>query len=165
MGSTLLIHSVLGERETTLEDFYIDYQVQDLRSSEFLATVRIPKPSRDAFLRSYKISKRFDQDISAVCTAFRLELREGKVAGFAMACGGLAATIKRASNCEAALLGADWSEAAIERAAEALAEDFTPISDMRASAEYRLLVTQNLLRRFYLDSIGEFEQTVYNYGR
>lgn len=165
MGSTLRIHSVLGERETKLEDFYIDYQVQDLRSGEFLSTVRIPKPSPGAILRSYKISKRFDQDISAVCIACRLELSEGKAAGFAMACGGMAAIVKRASNCEAALLGADWNEAAIERAAEALAEDFTPISDMRASAEYRLLVTQNLLRRFYLDSIGDFEQTVYNYGR
>lgn len=164
-GSTLLMHSVLGERETTLEDFYIDYQVQDLRSGEFLATVRIPKPSQDSFLRSYKISKRFDQDISAVSTACRLELKDGKVADFAMACGGMAAIVKRASKCEAALRGAVWNEAAIETAAAALAEDFTPISDMRASAEYRLLVTQNLLRRFFLDSIGEFEQTVYNYGR
>ena len=164
-GSTLRIRSVLGERETTLEDFYIDYQVKDLRSGEFLAAVRLPKPSPGSILRSHKLSKRFDQDISAVCTAYRLRLEDGKVAEFAMACGGLAAIIKRASHCEAALIGAGWNAASVERAAAALAEDFAPISDMRASAEYRLLATQNLLRRFYLETTGELEQTVYNYGR
>ncbi len=116
-------------------------------------------------MRSHKLSKRFDQDISAVCSAYRLELDGGKVAEFAMACGGLAATIKRASKCEAALLGAEWNEASIARAMEALAEDFSPISDMRASSDYRLKATQNMLRRFYLESTGEFDQTVYSYGR
>ncbi len=82
-----------------------------------------------------------------------------------MACGGLAATIKRASHCEAALIGEVWNEASVARAMDALAEDFSPISDMRASSDYRLRATQNMLRRFYLESTGEFEQTVYNYGR
>jgi xanthine dehydrogenase small subunit len=116
-------------------------------------------------LRSHKLSKRFDQDISAVCSAYRLELDGDKVAAFAMACGGLAATIKRAHKCEAALVGAAWNEASIARAIAALAEDFSPISDMRASAEYRLRATQNMLRRFYLETNGELQQTVYNYGR
>ncbi len=164
-GSTLVFRSVLGDRETTFEDFYIDYQVKDLRSGEFLAAVRIPKPARDSVLRSYKLSKRFDQDISAVCTAYRLQLEDGKVADFAMACGGLAAIVKRASHCEQALLGSDWNAAAIDRAAAALADDFQPISDMRASAGYRLQAAQNLLRRFYLETTGEYAQTVYNYGR
>lgn len=165
LGSPLLIRSVDGERETTLEDFYIDYQVKDLRPGEYVAVVRIPKPAEDVILRSYKLSKRFDQDISAVCTAHRLRLKDGKVVDFAMACGGLAAIIKRASKCEEVLIGADWNAASIERAVAALAEDFEPISDMRASAEYRLQATQNLLRRFYLETTGEFEQTVYSYGR
>jgi xanthine dehydrogenase small subunit len=156
---------VLGERKTTLEDFYIDYQVQDLRSGEYLASVRIPKPATGCILHSHKLSKRFDQDISAVCTAYRLHLEDGKVADFAMACGGLAAIVRRASQCEAALIGSDWNADAVERAAAALAEDFAPISDMRASAEYRLQAAQNLLRRFYLETTGAFEQTVYNYGR
>ncbi len=164
-GTTLLLRSQQGEREVTLEDFYIDYQVKDLRPGEFLARVRIPRPSASAIMRSHKLSKRFDQDISAVCSAYRLELDGGKVAEFAMACGGLAATIKRASKCEAALLGAEWNEASIARAMEALAEDFSPISDMRASSDYRLKATQNMLRRFYLESTGEFDQTVYSYGR
>ncbi|MGI9220026.1 MAG: xanthine dehydrogenase small subunit [Woeseiaceae bacterium] len=164
-GCRLVLQSVEGTRETTLEDFYIDYQVKDLRDGEFVASVRIPKPADGSVLRSHKLSKRFDQDISAVCTAYRLELADGKVADFAMACGGLAATIKRASNCEAVLIGAEWNAASIARAQQALAKDFSPISDMRASAEYRLQATQNLLQRFYLESTGEFEQTVYNYGR
>jgi xanthine dehydrogenase small subunit len=164
-GTTLLLRSQQAEREVTLEDFYIDYQVKDLKPGEFVATVRIPRPTSTAILRSHKLSKRFDQDISAVCSAYRLELDAGKVAAFAMACGGLAATIKRASKCEAALLGAEWNETSIARAMDALAEDFAPISDMRASSGYRLRATQNMLRRFYLESIGELEQTVYDYGR
>lgn len=164
-GSTLVLRSVLGERESTLENFYVDYEVQDLRSGEYLASVRIPKPAAGCILHSHKLSKRFDQDISAVCTAYRLQLEDGKVADFAMACGGLAAIVKRASQCEAALIGADWNADAVERAAAALAEDFAPISDMRASAEYRLQAAQNLLRRFYLETTGEVGQTVYNYGR
>lgn len=164
-GCELVLQSIAGTRETSLEDFYIDYQVKDLRPGEFLASIRLPKLADGVILRSHKLSKRFDQDISAVCTAYRLELVDGKVTDFAMACGGLAATIKRASNCEATLLGAQWNDSSIAKAQAALADDFSPISDMRASAEYRLQVTQNLLRRFYLESIGELEQTVYNYGR
>ena len=164
-GCTLILESTDGQRETTLEDFYIDYQVKDLRPGEFVATVRIPKLADGCILHSHKLSKRFDQDISAVCTAYRLKLDDGKVTDFAMACGGMAATIKRASNCEQVLIGAEWNPASIEQAKQALARDFAPISDMRASAEYRLLATQNLLQRFYLESVGEYEQTVYDYGR
>jgi xanthine dehydrogenase small subunit len=116
-------------------------------------------------LRSHKLSKRFDQDISAVCSAYRLQLDGERVASFRMACGGMAATIKRAANCEAAIVGQQWNEATIASAAQALAEDFEPISDMRASAAYRLRAAQNMLRRFYLETRGEIEATVYNYGR
>ncbi len=164
-GTTLLLRSQHGEREVALDDFYIDYQVKDLKPGEYVAMVRMPRPRPGELLRSHKLSKRFDQDISAVCSAYRLELDGDKVAAFAMACGGLAATIKRASHCEAALIGEVWNEASVARAMDALAEDFSPISDMRASSDYRLRATQNMLRRFYLESTGEFEQTVYNYGR
>jgi xanthine dehydrogenase small subunit len=82
-----------------------------------------------------------------------------------MACGGMAATIKRALHCEAALLGQPWNETSITAAMTALADDFAPISDMRASADYRLRATQNLLRRFYLESSGKLDDSVYNYGR
>ena len=164
-GTSLVLRSVDGERELTLEDFYIDYQVKDLKPGEFVARVRVPLPANNSILRSHKLSKRFDQDISAACTAYRLELDGDKVMDFAMACGGMAATIKRAANCEAALIGQPWNEESLARAMDALADDFAPISDMRASAEYRLRAVQNLLRRFYLETTGELEGTVYNYGR
>lgn len=164
-GTTLTLRSQRGAREVSLNDFYIDYQVKDLKPGEYVAAVRIPKPAPGSILRSHKLSKRFDQDISAVCSAYRLELDGSKVAAFEMACGGLAATIRRASKCEASLVGSEWNEASIARAMDALTEDFSPISDMRASSDYRLRATKNMLRRFYLESIGEFDETVYNYGR
>jgi xanthine dehydrogenase small subunit len=99
----------------------------------------------------YKLSKRFDQDISAVMAAFRLTNSNGSVADARLAFGGMAGTPKRASRAEAALVGRPFDAASVERAAAALAEDFTPLTDMRASAGYRLKTAQNLLRRFYLE--------------
>jgi xanthine dehydrogenase small subunit len=164
-GTTLVLESAAGEREVALDDFYIDYQVKDLKPGEFIRTIRMPLPETGTILCSHKLSKRFDQDISAVCSAYRLKLDGDRVASFAMACGGMAATIKRARHCEAALNGQPWTAASIDKAMAALADDFSPISDMRASAAYRLRATQNLLRRFYLETRGEFAQTVYRYGR
>lgn len=164
-GTTVVLHSASGTRELALEDFYIEYQVKDLQPGEFIERLRISLPEDGIVLRSHKLSKRFDQDISAVCTAYRLQLDGDRVASFRMACGGLAATIRRATHCEKALTGQAWNEASIAKGAAALADDFSPISDMRASSDYRLRATQNLLRRFYLETTGEFPQTVYNYGR
>ncbi len=164
-GTTLVLRSAEGEREVSLGGFYIDYEVKDLQPGEFLAAIRIPLPAKNTVLRSHKLSKRFDQDISAVCSAYKLELDGDRVVAFAMACGGMAATIKHATHCEAALVGEQWNEESVARAMLALAEDFSPISDMRASASYRLRAAQNLLRRFYLETTGKFEQTVYSYGR
>ena len=127
--------------------------------------MRIPLPDPGVILRSHKLSKRFDQDISAVCNAYRLELDGERVRSFRMACGGMAPIIKRADHCEAAVNGKDWNEATVAAAMEALAKDFTPITDMRASADYRLRAAQNLLKRFYLETRGELEETVYTYGR
>ena len=164
-GTSLVLRKGRSRREVDLDSFYIDYQVKDLRPGEFVETIRIPLPGEDVVLRSHKLSKRFDQDISAVCSAYRLELDGGDVRSFRMACGGLSATIKRAQHCEQAVLGKPWNEETIKGAMQALAEDFTPISDMRASADYRLRAAQNLLRRFFLETRGELEVTVYNYGR
>jgi xanthine dehydrogenase small subunit len=165
LGTTLVLRCGEEEREVALDDFYHDYRVNDLQPGEFVAHIRIPLADKDVIVRSQKWSKRFDQDISAVCTAYRLRLDGNKVAEFRMACGGLAQTVRRAANCEAAVSGATWDEATIERACAALAEDYSPISDMRASADIRRVVVQNLLRRFWLETIGEAPETVYNYGR
>ena len=164
-GTTLILRRGKSRREVPLADFYLDYQVTDLRPAEFLESIRIPLLSDEVILSSHKLSKRFDQDISAVCSAYCLELDGDLVASFRMACGGMAATIRRAANCESAIVGNPWNEETIDAACKALARDFEPISDMRASAGYRLRAAQNLLRRFYFESRGEVDVTVYNYGR
>jgi xanthine dehydrogenase small subunit len=165
VGATLVLRCGEQERELPLDEFYHDYQVNDLGAGEFLSRIRIPLPSADAIVTSQKWSKRFDQDISAVCTAYRLQLDGDRVASFRMACGGLAPVVKRATHCEAVLDGARWHEESIERAAAALTQDFSPITDMRASADIRLRVTQNLLRRFFRVTQGDVPETVYDYGR
>ena len=164
-GATLVLRRGRSQREVSLESFYRDYQVKDLRPSEFVEFVRIPLPGPGVILSSHKLSKRFDQDISAVCNAYRLELDGERVLSFRMACGGMAPIIKRAEHCEAAVNGKEWNDATLADAMAALAQDFTPITDMRASADYRLRAAQNLLKRFYLETRGELEETVYTYGR
>ena len=163
--TALVLRSNEGTRELALEKYYLGYQKKDLRAGECVQTVRIPLPGPGTILRSHKLSKRFDQDISAVCTAYRLELDGQRVRSFRMACGGLAPTVKRARHCEAAINGCQWDRQTVEGATTALARDFEPISDMRASAGYRLQSAQNLLRRFFLETRGELEQTLYSYGR
>lgn len=164
-GTTLVLRRGKSRREVPLDDFYLDYQVKDLRPSEFIESLRIPLPEKGVILRSHKLSKRFDQDISAVCNAYWLELDGQRVRSFRMACGGMAATIRRAGNCEAAVNGQPWNEDTIAAGMQALASDFQPITDMRASAGYRLRAAQNLLRRFYLETQGQHDVTVYDYGR
>jgi xanthine dehydrogenase small subunit len=165
LGASLVLRQGESERDIALDDFYHDYQVDDLQPGEFVARIRVPLAEDGVLVSSQKWSKRFDQDISAVCTAYRLQLEGDKVTDFRMACGGVAATIRRATNCEAAINGATWTEATIGKACAALAKDFAPISDMRASADIRLIAVQNLLRRFWLETSGELDETVYTYGR
>ncbi len=163
--ASLVIRSSRGSREIALDDFYHDYQVNDLRPGEFIERIRLPLPGPGASLRCYKLSKRFDQDISAVCAAYRLELEDECVKSIRIACGGLAATVRRAIHCEQAMTGQPWSEDTIAKGMAAFAKDFEPITDMRASAAYRLQSGQNLLRRLYLETRGELTQSVYLYGR
>lgn len=165
LGARLVLRHGKEERELGLDDFYHDYQVNDLEPGEFVVRIRIPLARDGVRVGCHKWSKRFDQDISAVCTAYSLELAGDTVSKFSMACGGLAATIRHAERCERAVQGAPWNEKTIDKACKALAEDFVPISDMRASADIRLVAAQNLLRRFWLESSGELEETVYTYGR
>jgi len=164
-NTRLLLRSAKGVRELPLDDFYHDYMVNDLQPGEFLEALRVPLPAVGEELYSYKISKRFDQDIAAICAAFQLTVANDKIVDVRIAFGGMAATIRRAVNCEKAMQGQVWNEAAVERAQAALATDFEPISDMRATADYRQRVAANLLRRLYLESHGESSATVYDYGR
>ena len=164
-GASLVIRSAAGAREVALDDFYHAYRVNDLRPGEFIERIRLPLPTPGSTLRCYKLSKRFDQDISAVCVAYALELDDEHVKSIRIACGGLAATVKRATHCEKAMTGRPWNEETVAAGMAAFAKDFEPITDMRASASYRLQGGRNLLRRLYLETRGELTETVYSYGR
>ncbi|MEN3366007.1 MAG: xanthine dehydrogenase small subunit [Burkholderiales bacterium] len=152
LGAHIVLYSSAGERTMPLDDFYLGYQKKDLRAGEFVKAVRVPLPQPDLKFRTYKLAKRFDQDISAVCAAFAFRLDGKTIRDARIAFGGMAATPKRAVATEAALNGQAWSESTLEAAMHALTQDFTPLSDMRASSAYRMKTAQNLLRRFWLET-------------
>ncbi|MBJ2157451.1 xanthine dehydrogenase small subunit [Variovorax sp. IB41] len=144
-------------RRMPLPDFYIDYMKNQLQPGEFVQGLAIPLAAMRRQVRAYKISKRFDCDISALCAGFAIELDEGgdTVKAVRLAFGGMAATVRRAANAEAALVGKPWTQSSVATAKLALAQDFKPLSDMRASADYRLQVAQNLIQRLWLETRTE----------
>jgi len=142
-------------RRLPLHEFYLDYMKNRLEPGEFVQALAVPMSVATRQLRAYKISKRFDCDISALCAGLSIELDAGVVNTVRLAYGGMAATVKRAALAEAALLGQPWTQATVAAAKAALAQDFQPLSDMRASAAYRLQVAQNLLQRFWLETRTE----------
>ncbi|MBI1170131.1 2Fe-2S iron-sulfur cluster binding domain-containing protein [bacterium] len=152
MGATLHLRRGDAMRSLDLERFFLDYRKQDRQPGEFVAGLSIPAAAPG--LRCYKISKRFDQDISAVCGCFNLTIDQGKVAEARIAFGGMAGIPKRAAAVEAALTGQDWTLATVHAALPAFATDFQPLTDMRASAGYRLQTAQNLLIRYFHDLAG-----------
>ncbi|MCP8883958.1 xanthine dehydrogenase small subunit [Devosia sp. XJ19-1] len=156
LGAKLHLRRGEHRREIKLEDYFIAYGKQDRQPGEFVESVTLPLLPAGETFAAYKISKRREEDISALCGAFRVFINHAGTVGMArIAFGGMAATPKRAKAVEAALLGKPWTMETIEAAIPAFAEDFQPISDMRASAQYRLLAAQNLLKRFFLESQGE----------
>ena len=156
LGSELVLCAAEGagltRRRLALEDFFIDYGKQDRRPGEFVERVVVPRPDPAWSFRAYKVSKRFDQDITAVLGAFNLRIEGGRVAEARICYGGMAGTPKRALACEQALIGRSWDEAGLERGRAALAEDYRPMDDMRASAAYRMAVAQNLLTRAFVET-------------
>jgi xanthine dehydrogenase small subunit len=152
LDAVLLLRRGDAQRRIPLGEFYTGYMTNQLQSGEFIQAIEVPLSATADSLRVYKITKRRDSDISAVLGAFRISHSGKTVSDARLVFGGMAATVKRAANAEAALRGKDWTEASVEAAAEALAKDFEPISDMRASAAYRLEVSRNLLRRFWLET-------------
>ena len=143
-----------GTRRVLLEDFYLGYQRKDLRPGEFVAGVSIPARRTDAVLASYKVSKRIDQDISAVCATFHVQLDGARVKDARLAYGGMAPIACRARRAEQALIDGGWTDAGIDAAATALTADFTPLSDLRGGSAYRLRAAGNLLQRFYRQHIN-----------
>jgi xanthine dehydrogenase small subunit len=155
LGAALVLRRGPAVRELPIDEFFLAYRKTALGPGEFIAAIRVPRAQPDIQFRAYKISKRFDQDISAVCGAFALTVEGGRVARIRIGFGGMAAIPKRASQAEASLQGQLWNEAAARAAMRAMEQDFQPIADMRASADYRLKVARNLLLKFFLETSGK----------
>jgi xanthine dehydrogenase small subunit len=142
-------------RQMPLEEFFIAYGKQARETSEFVRAVIIPEPKPNAHFAAYKISKRRDEDISALLGAFHIQVENGLVASARICFGGMAGTPKRASHVEADLTGKPWNQTTINAALPAFGLDYQPLTDMRATANYRLMVAKNLLQRFFLEHAGD----------
>ncbi|MGO4329226.1 xanthine dehydrogenase small subunit [Cupriavidus sp. 2TAF22] len=151
LGTEVVLQRGEVRRTLALEDLYLAYQKTAMAEGEFVAGLRVPLAAPQHF-RTYKLSKRFDEDISAVCAAFAVTLADGVVTDARVAFGGMAATPKRGARTEAALLGQPWTEPTVRAAMAELAQDYTPLSDMRATAAYRSRGAANLLYRFWLET-------------
>ena len=151
LGATLVLRSASGLRELPLEDFFLEYGKQDLRTGEFVHAIRLPRLRPNDLLHVSKISKRREEDISALCGAFRLRMDGATVEDARICFGGMAGTPARAPHAEKALTGKPLTEATVRGAMAAMEGDYAPLTDMRASAEYRMRTAQNLLLRFLFE--------------
>ncbi|NML43672.1 xanthine dehydrogenase small subunit [Ramlibacter sp. G-1-2-2] len=154
LGAHVVLLSQRGHRDIPLETFYTGYRKNVLAPDEVVGWIKVPRPAEGELLRAYKISKRYDDDISAVCLVINAAVEDGVVARVRIGAGGVAATPARAVQAEAALLGQPWTAETARKATAALRAEFQPISDMRASSAYRSEVLGNLMQRFWLESRG-----------
>lgn len=152
LDAQLVVRKGARIRRVPLAEFYLGYMKNQLQAGEFVQAMAVPLAAMQRQVRAYKISKRFDCDISALCAGLAIELDGDKVKQVRLAFGGMASTVKRAAAAEAALTGQAWTQESVQLAQAALAQDFKPLSDMRASAAYRMQVAQNLLLRFWLET-------------
>ena len=155
LGAKLVLRKGDERRELPLEKFFIEYGKQDRAPGELVEDIIVPLPKDTDLFAAYKISKRRDEDISAVCAAFNIQVDDGRISNAVIAFGGMAGTPKRATEVEKVLVGAPWSERTIVDAKAFFEKDYTPLTDWRASAPYRLEVAQNLLERFYFEHADE----------
>lgn len=152
LGTQVVLRHTDRVREMPLEDFYLAYQKTALEPGEFVQALRVPLPVENQRFRTYKLSKRFDQDISAVCAAFSVMLDGDVVSSARIAFGGVAATPKRAINAEQSLVGKVWDETTAQQVMQAFEQDYAPLGDMRATSAYRKMAVRNLSYRFYLET-------------
>ena len=152
LAASVTLASRAARRVLPLADLYLGYMQNAIAPDEVLTAIAIPLPHPLLKFRTYKVSKRFDSDISAVSAAFALQLEGERIIESRVAFGGMAATPKRATTTEAVLNGQPWNEATVRAAMAALGSDYAPFADMRAGSEYRLSTAQNLLYRFYLET-------------
>lgn len=166
LKAQLVLRSRESRRTLNMEDYFLAYKKQDRRPGEFLEKIIVPPKASGTLFKTYKISKRFDQDISAVCSAFSLCLENGVIKEARIVFGGMAATPKRALKTEEAVIGKKWNEGTVAVAERALNQDYSPLSDMRASSEYRGTVAKNLFRRFFIETTEpNVETEVYRYAQ
>jgi len=159
LDASLVLQKGKQARTVKIDDFYIGYKQTILQKGEFLKDILIPKKAilknkSNHSLSVYKVSKRHADDISAICAAFYLQMEDGndgKIVSIRIGMGGMAATVKRATNCENLLKGQQLSRETLEKAKIAIATDFEPMDDVRASREYRILMAQNLLERLFIE--------------
>ncbi|MBT3556171.1 MAG: xanthine dehydrogenase small subunit [Rhodospirillales bacterium] len=159
LNATLVLRTGDAQRRIPLEDFFVDYGVQDRKPGEFVEAIEVPLLENPDQFRCYKLTKRFDQDISAVCGCFHVTVDDGQVSSARIAYGGMAATPKRASAVEAALVGKAWTMETCEAALSKFSEDFSPMTDMRASSDYRMRSAQNLLIKYFVEGTEPLSTT------
>ena len=159
LGARVVLRRAMSRRTLPLEAFFIAYGRQDRQPGEFVESIEVPLLPRPERLKCYKLSKRFDQDISAVCGSFNIDVVEGTVREARICYGGMAATPKRASNVEAALNGGAWTLAAVMAALPAFDADFTPLSDLRGAASYRSRAAKNLLVKYFHETQRPLSET------
>jgi xanthine dehydrogenase small subunit len=159
LGATVVLRRGDATREMDLADLYLAYQKTAMQPGEFVVEIRVPARRKELILRAYKVSKRYDQDISAVFACFALHVEDGTIASARIGCGGVAPVPKRAAATEAALVGQPWNEATADAAVREISREFSPIDDMRASAAYRRAALGNLVRRFFLETSGSRVRT------
>ena len=155
LGASVVLRKAGERREIPLEDFYLGYQKTALQAGEFVSRLRVPRRAAGLLLRAWKISKRYDQDISAVFACFALHTDGTRIVDARIGCGGVAPVPARARRTERVLAGATWNERTAMRAASTLRDEFTPIDDMRASAAYRSDVLGNLVRRLWAETSSD----------
>ena len=155
LGTQVVLRRGAAQRTLRLEDFYLDYMKNAMQPGEFIEALDVTLPNAETKMRAYKLSKRFDCDISAVATGLAIELEDGHVRAARFAFGGMAAIVKRAAHAEAAVVGQPWNEATLEAAMRAIEKDFAPLTDLRATTSYRQRVSRNLLQRFWLETRPE----------
>ena len=150
LDAQLVLQGVKKSKIVEINDFFLSYRKTKLKPGQFIHSIRIPIADKNIF-KCYKISKRFDDDISSVCAAFNLLIENKKIKQIRIAFGGMAALPKRAINCERVLLNSSTTKDVIDKAKEALEKDFSPISDMRSSGMYRKIIAKNLLEKCFLE--------------
>jgi xanthine dehydrogenase small subunit len=159
LGATAVLRRADATRELDLADLYLAYQKTALEPGELVTEIRVPARRDHLLLRAYKVSKRYDQDISSVFACFALHVEGGVITDARIGCGGVAPVPKRATRTEAVLTGRPWNEATADAAVREISREFSPIDDMRASAAYRRAALGNLVRRFHLETSGRRVRT------